>query len=154
MEHCRLVKMGLTAEVKGCVFSERHPVFRRNVENRTSLPMCHCLHVKDGLPQLGDKKTHQWRAKTAPRPSKRTATGPQTFPPHLRLSDAFMCECEHAPHNGRFYVHATLAHPPNVRRVRRVNDFKGFCLAEVQVFQEAPLVTQLFPSWLLFCFAN
>lgn len=74
MVHCHTVNMGLTAEVKGCVFNEWHPVFRqgaccfvfmselfslvfrRHALYSTSLPMCYCVHVKDWVPQLGYKK--------------------------------------------------------------------------------------------------
>lgn len=140
MVHCRLVKMGLTAEVKGCVFSERHPVFRRphvafvftgelgffnrrHVQYSTSLPMCHCIRVKDGLPQLGYKKTPRWAS------IKENSYTASNFP---SPSPSFWCihvwarTC--AAHKSMFYVHAMLAHP--------LHDFR------LQVSHKAPLVTQ------------
>lgn len=129
MVHCCPVKMGLTTEVKGCVFSEWHPVFRQPhgafyswgeqhslVINRccalysTSLPMCHCIHAKDRLSQLGTEKkkktfAHQWKDMNS-MPCSASQRVPrvgriQTFPPCLHVSEAFMCVWEHAPHKAQ-----------------------------------------------------
>lgn len=40
----------LLGELFSLVFNRRHVLYS------TSLPMCYCIHVKDGLPQLGYKK--------------------------------------------------------------------------------------------------
>ena len=76
MVHCHPVKMGLTTEVKGSLCGILYSDSRMLlcIHERaiwlslysTSLPMCYCIHVKDGLPQLGFSE-------------------PQTFPPSTHV---------------------------------------------------------------------
>lgn len=58
MVHCHPVKMGLTTEVNGSLPHVALYSWASNLAFTVQYQsaMCYCIHVKDGLPQLGYKK--------------------------------------------------------------------------------------------------
>lgn len=133
------------SELLSLVFSWCHVLYS------TRLPMCYCIHVKDGLPQLGYKKhvcgisektgtvclplprsksTVNHRASNFPTPST-SFWGIHEYVNMLQTRHT-VCSCD-------------ALSPWNVYS-RRANDFKGFCLAEVLVFRKHLLSRNSFPT--------
>ncbi len=152
--HCQPVKMGLTAEVKGCVFNGWHPAYRRLrvalyswakcsvwFDRRrelysNSLPMCYCVHVKDGLPQLGYKKTHLWHqeqdALLCVYQRAQWVAGASNFPSTSTSSGGIHVYVTTCFRPGVLYVHVMLSHPETCPVRGHVTTSKRFRFIEAR----------------------
>lgn len=113
----------------------------RHVLYSTTLPMCHCIHVKDKLPQLSYKNISEKTGTVClalPLWTSAKLKGLKlSRPPH---SEAIMCMWEHTPDKAPcVFMWCTLT-------PKWFCDFKGFDLAVTQVFRTLQLQSLTFFS--------